>query len=98
VKQLIGSIKQAPHYILDNDYIHSGYRIGFNTPKKVLGSLFMLHNESVNVWSHLLGVIVFIIFIGYTAIKLGPNIDPDFHTKMMEQFNALYRMSDDVSF
>jgi hypothetical protein len=98
VKSLIGSIKQAPHYLLDNEYIHSGYRIGFNTWRQTLGSLFMLHNESVNVWSHLIGVFIFLIFIVYTAIKLGPKLDPDFHFEMTEQFNTLYQMIDDATF
>lgn len=33
-------------------------------------SLFMLHNESANVWSHLLGVLVFFILLAYTAAAL----------------------------
>ena len=28
---LIGTIEQAPHYLIDNEYILSGYRINFNT-------------------------------------------------------------------
>lgn len=97
VKSLIGSIKQAPHYVLDNEYIHSGYRIGFNTTCKILESLFMLHNESVNVWSHLFGVFIFLIFIIYTAIKLGPRIDSDIHIRIMDQFNTLYQMADNIT-
>jgi len=35
-------------------------------------SLFMLHNESVNVWSHLFGVSLFIFLIFYTVVYLAP--------------------------
>jgi len=35
-KEFIGHISQAPAYARDNIYIHTGYRINFNTPLKVL--------------------------------------------------------------
>ncbi|CAI2363109.1 unnamed protein product [Moneuplotes crassus] len=98
VKSIIGSIKEAPHFLLDNEHIHTEYRIGFDSPLKILKSLFMIHNESVNVWTHLIGVIIFIVFISYTAIKLGPNINSDIHLKVMEQFHSIYHLSDDISF
>jgi predicted membrane channel-forming protein YqfA (hemolysin III family) len=33
----------------------SGYRINYSTWTLTLKSLFQLHNESVNVWTHLFG-------------------------------------------
>jgi len=45
----------------DNDKIHKGYRINFNTIRQLFKSLFMIHNESVNIWSHL---IPFLVFVG----------------------------------
>jgi adiponectin receptor len=50
----------APAFLVDNEYILRGYRINFNTKKKICRSLFLLHNETVNVWSHIIGVFVFI--------------------------------------
>ena len=97
MEALIGSIKQAPKWILDNDDIHRGYRIGFNTTCDILKSLFMLHNESVNVWSHLFGVILFLIFICYTAITLGPKLNAEFNLKIMDHFNTLYHMADNMT-
>lgn len=32
----------------------------------------MLHNESVNVWSHLVGVFIFITLIFYTFVSKEP--------------------------
>jgi len=32
----------------------------------------MIHNESVNVWSHIFGVLLFIGLIGYTIVYLAP--------------------------
>ena len=98
VKSLIGTIKEAPQFLLDNEDIHHGYRIGFNSICKILRSLFMLHNETLNVWSHLIGVIIFLVFIIYTTITLGPRIDSEIHLKIMDQFNQLYHMADDITF
>ena len=60
----------APAHLRDNEFILRGYRIGFNTKAKIIKSLFMLHNESVNVWSHLFGVLVFIALLIYTNTAL----------------------------
>jgi len=57
---------------LDNEHIWTGYRIGFNSKRKILRTLFMVHNESVNVWSHLIGAICFIGFIIYTFNFMAP--------------------------
>jgi adiponectin receptor len=56
----------------DNEYIFRGYRIGFNTKTRIFKSLFMVHNESVNVWSHLIGATLFLLLIVYTSIYLAP--------------------------
>jgi hypothetical protein len=58
-KTFIGHLLNAPAFLRDNEYILRGYRIGFNTKAKILKSMFMLHNETVNVWSHMLGVFGF---------------------------------------
>ncbi len=55
---------EAPGHLIDNEFIHRGYRIGYNySIKSILKSLFEFHNESVNVWSHLLGMIFFVTFM-----------------------------------
>jgi hypothetical protein len=69
-KTFIGHMLMAPNFLIDNEYIKMGYRINFNTKKKILKSLFLLHNETVNVWSHLLGVIAFIGFFIWTIVGL----------------------------
>lgn len=71
-KPFIGSWDEAPKHSQDNEYILRGYRVNFNTTKRILKSLFMLHNESMNVWSHLAGMIVFIAFVSYVGFRLSP--------------------------
>ena len=52
----------------DNEYIREGYILNCNTFKRTLRSLLMIHNETVNVWSHLVGAIFFFFLIWYTTI------------------------------
>jgi len=59
--------------MIDNEYVIHGYRIGFSSKRKLARSLFMLHNESVNVWTHLIGVFCFILLIGWTTISFVPS-------------------------
>ncbi|KAI9283310.1 hemolysin-III related-domain-containing protein [Sporodiniella umbellata] len=50
---------EIPAWMQDNAYITGGYRPPSNSYKRCIQSLFYLHNESVNIWSHLLGFILF---------------------------------------
>lgn len=49
--------QQLPH-------IKKGYRVGFSV-RHTLVSLFTLHNETVNVWSHLLGA----VYVGWCLLQ-----------------------------
>jgi adiponectin receptor len=42
------------------DYIHDGYRINYSFTHTLL-SLFTLHNETMNIWSHLIGFVCTLI-------------------------------------
>lgn len=65
---LIGRYEEAPDYLKDNEYIKTGYLLNINSVSKVFRSLFKCHNETMNVWSHLLGTLIAIVFIFYTFI------------------------------
>ena len=56
----IGTYWELPEGLRENKYIHGGYRIGFQSFWLGLKTLFMWHNETVNVWTHFLGKIVFL--------------------------------------
>jgi adiponectin receptor len=47
--------KDLPLWQRDNHHIHTGYRPASNSFTRSIASLSYLHNESVNVYSHLLG-------------------------------------------
>jgi adiponectin receptor len=51
---------EIPERLKDNPFILSGYRAHYTT-KMCLQSVFRIHNETANIWTHLLG---FILFVG----------------------------------
>ncbi|KAL5729657.1 Adiponectin receptor protein 1 [Ranunculus cassubicifolius] len=52
------SYQELPNYMKDNEYIRDYYRA--NWPLKVaFFSLFRWHNETLNVWTHLIGFVMF---------------------------------------
>ena len=64
----LGTFEEAEKFMQDNEYIREGYILNCNTFKRNLRSLLMIHNETVNVWSHLVGAIFFFFLIWYTTI------------------------------
>jgi adiponectin receptor len=62
------SRKEIPKYLQDNEFIYGSYRAyySFNDNWR---SFFMLHNESVNVWSHTFGFLAFVAISVYAAMN-----------------------------
>ena len=63
---ILGSFYEIPEYFRHNEYIKNGYRLNCNSFSSAVKSIFNFHNETVNVWSHLLGAVLFLILILYT--------------------------------
>ncbi|BFZ65195.1 hypothetical protein YB2330_006358 [Saitoella coloradoensis] len=72
VKQaLIIAWDDLEHWQHDNKYITGGYRRTAASFRACFASLFYLHNESVNIWSHLLGSLLFtVIALFYSGYLL----------------------------
>jgi len=60
-------------YERDNPNVRFGYRIFFNDYWVCARSLFMIHNETMNVWSHLIGALLFLAMIPYVLVFLKPS-------------------------
>lgn len=64
---------ELPTWRRDNAYIHSGYRnAARGSYARSLRSLFYLHNESVNIWSHLIGAVVAAAAAAYLYYAIRP--------------------------
>ena len=48
------SFDDIPPHLQDNEFILRGYRAGYSF-RRSLASLFRLHNETGNIWTHLIG-------------------------------------------
>ncbi|KAI3446706.1 hypothetical protein Pfo_003371 [Paulownia fortunei] len=58
--------EELPEYLKDNEFITDYYRCEWPL-KNVFLSVFSLHNETLNIWTHLVG---FMIFLGLTVMSL----------------------------
>ena len=64
----------------DNHYIHSGYRAQSNSYAKSWRSLGYLHNETVNIYTHLIGALLAAV----ASIALYNTLEPRYETATRE--------------
>uniref|UniRef100_A0A671L7R3 Progestin and adipoQ receptor family member 3-like n=2 Tax=Sinocyclocheilus anshuiensis TaxID=1608454 RepID=A0A671L7R3_9TELE len=63
--------EQVPGFLRENPYITDGYR-AYLTSRLCIKSLFILSNETVNIWSHLLGFFLFFTLGVYDLLAVLP--------------------------
>ncbi|NWZ29148.1 PAQR3 protein, partial [Asarcornis scutulata] len=63
--------EQIPGFLRDNPYITDGYR-AYLPSRLCIKSLFILSNETVNIWSHLLGFLLFLALGVYDLVAVLP--------------------------
>jgi adiponectin receptor len=61
-----------PTWQQDNIHIHSGYRPASNSYSKSFSSLTHLHNETVNIYTHLIGALLALFAAVYAYGSLKP--------------------------
>lgn len=54
------NFRALPHWLQDNDYLHNGHRPPLPSFTECFKSIFRIHTETGNIWTHLLGCIAFI--------------------------------------
>ncbi len=85
IKEYIGHISEAHHFILDNEFILKGYRINFHSCKRISRSLCMCHNETINIWTHIIGATLTILFMFMVFLNIGPINTDNFIEKYYEK-------------
>ncbi|KAH9625144.1 hypothetical protein KSS87_022405 [Heliosperma pusillum] len=75
-----------PAFLKDNEYILGHYRSEWPL-KQVLLSIFTIHNETLNVWTHLIGFFLFLCLTVYTAMKVPDVVDPALQQRLAEIFS-----------
>ncbi|TRY85671.1 hypothetical protein DNTS_020368 [Danionella cerebrum] len=63
--------EQVPGFLRENPYITDGYR-AYLTSRLCIKSIFILSNETVNIWSHLLGFFLFFTLGVYDLLAVLP--------------------------
>lgn len=58
-----------PDWLKDNEFIHGYYRCEWPMKETIL-SIFSIHNETLNVWSHLIGFLLFLCLTIFTAMVI----------------------------
>ncbi|XP_046981215.1 progestin and adipoQ receptor family member 3-like isoform X1 [Schistocerca americana] len=74
------NFNDAPSYLKFNPYIRTGYR-GYLTTKMCLESVFWWTNETINIWSHIFGWMLFLGLTLYDLVLL--NIHASFADKFI---------------
>lgn len=64
-----------PKWMHDNHYIHSGYRPQSNSYTSSAASIGYLHNESVNIWSHLIGAVMAFVAAFVLSWSIAPRFE-----------------------
>ncbi|KAA0717293.1 Progestin and adipoQ receptor family member 3 [Triplophysa tibetana] len=65
--------EQVPGFLKENPYITDGYR-AYLTSRLCIKSLFILSNETVNIWIHLLGFCLFFTLGVYDLLAVLPTL------------------------
>lgn len=75
-----------PDWLQDNDFLHKGHRVPTNSFKECFKSIFRIHTETGNIWTHLLGMIAFMGVAGYFLTR------PSFEIQWQEKavFSAFF--------
>jgi len=81
----IGTAEQYPEALQDNEFLETGYRCEFVGWFGAFRTLFMWHNETVNIWTHLLGAVAFMTLV-FTVLARYPDMQAD-GNQIMNEFS-----------
>ncbi|VDO76219.1 unnamed protein product [Schistosoma curassoni] len=80
-----------PHWLKDNDFILRGHRPQLPSFRECFRSIFRLHTETGNIWTHLIGFVCFLILS--ISFLVHPGLNIHWQEKMVVQLHISASMS-----
>lgn len=59
-----------PKWMQDNEYLHVSHRPQLPSFKECFQSIFRMHSETGNIWTHLIGCLMFLVMAFYVVFTL----------------------------
>ena len=63
------SFESLPGWLKENKYLRHGYRPPMQSFRKCFGSVFRMHTETWNIWTHVFGVVMFFAIALYVYVS-----------------------------
>lgn len=60
---------EAHEWADKNHYLFTGYRVNFSSLSLSVQSLFIRHNELMNIWTHLVAAVIFFFLLVFVRVK-----------------------------
>lgn len=71
-KQALITYDDIPNWYSNNKYIYYGYRIPKSSIKSLTLSIFKIHNETFNIWTHIIGFFIFVyLYCNFTIQNIN---------------------------
>lgn len=67
---IVYNIQELPDWMQDDQYIRRGYRTPQNSIRGCFQSLWYLHNETVNIWSHMLTAMFMTALLAWSFLPI----------------------------
>ena len=77
-------------YLQDNDFLKKGHRPPLPSFRECFKSIFRIHTETGNIWTHLLGVVAFIGLSLYFMTRPTVEIDRQEKAVFMAFFSGVH--------
>ncbi|KAM0055284.1 hypothetical protein Hdeb2414_s0006g00204341 [Helianthus debilis subsp. tardiflorus] len=90
VKYQLVEYHSLPAYMKDNEFILGHYRAEWPL-KQIFLSIFTLHNETLNVWTHLIGFFLFLTLTIYSVKMI-----PDVNLPTLKNFPDVHKLREDL--
>ncbi|KAL3316985.1 Adiponectin receptor protein 1 [Cichlidogyrus casuarinus] len=65
-----------PGWLRDNDYLIFGHRPQIPSFKECFISIFRMHTETMNIWTHLIGFVIFLVLSFWFILQPNMNLEP----------------------